>query len=71
MLSEIARQRGNQRAEISSLTLVDRWSVHVYMIGAKDFGAMVFNYICQVVQHAMSSVAHAMEKVWQVCQKWL
>lgn len=61
----------NKRVEISSLALARHVSVCAYVISAKHFGAIVSHYICQVVQHAISSMADAMEKVLQVCQKLL
>lgn len=61
----------NKRVEISSLALARHVSVCAYVIGAKHFGAIVSHYICQVVQHAISSMADAMEKVLQVYQKLL
>lgn len=53
----------NKRFEISSLALAYHVSVYAYAIIAKHFGAIAFHYICQVVQHAISSMADAKEKV--------
>lgn len=53
----------NKRVEISSLALVYHVNVYAYVIIAKHFGAIAFHCICQVVQHAISSMADAKEKV--------
>lgn len=53
----------NKRVEISSLALAYHMSVYAYVIIAKHFGAIAFHYICQVVQHAISSMADAKENV--------
>ena len=51
----------NKRVEISSLALAHH--VSVYVIIAKHFGAIAFHCICQVVQHAISSMVDAKEEV--------
>lgn len=45
----------NKRVEISSFALAYHVSVYAYVIFAKHFGAIAFHYICQVVQHSISS----------------
>lgn len=52
----------NKSIEISSLALARHVSVYAYVINAKRFGAIVFPYICQVVQHGKFSIAEVMEK---------
>ena len=59
----------NKRVEISSLALAHHVSVNAYVITAKHFGAIAFHCICQVVQHAISSMTDAKEELLQVCQK--
>lgn len=51
----------NKRVEISSLALAYHVNEHAYVITARQFGAIAFHCICQVVQHAISSLVDAKE----------